>query len=99
MLLSGLQALTITDPSLKPLEQFQDQMIRRTVSQRKRSSVVPLELILQIHPLKCEYHMSVLSLLFNIWCTGGNCYERTLGDVEVTTISKMNPAFYLKSEK
>ena len=34
MLLSGLQALTITDPSLKPLEQFQDQMIRQIAKEK-----------------------------------------------------------------
>ena len=63
-LTSGLQALTIVDSGLKPLERFQDKMLRRTCSQRKRSSVVPLEMILQITPLRCDYHLSVLWSIF-----------------------------------
>ena len=77
-LTSGLQALTIVDTGLKPLERFQDKMLRRSCSQRKRSSVIPLEMILQITPLRCDYHLSVLSLLHNIWANPGPCSELLL---------------------
>ena len=53
-------------------------MLRRTCSQRKRSSVIPLEMILQITPLKCDYHLSVLSLLHNIWLNPSPCSELLL---------------------
>ncbi len=77
-LTSGLQALTIVDTGLKPLEKFQDKMVRRTVSHRRRSSVLPLEMILQIPPLKCDYHQSVMSLLYNIWINPGPCQDLML---------------------
>ena len=77
-LTSGLQALTIVDIGLKPLERFQDKMIRRSCSQRRRSSVIPLEMILQITPLRCDYHLSVLSLFHNIWTNPGPCSELLL---------------------
>ena len=74
-LTSGLQAQTIPDGGLKPLEQFQDKMVRRSCSQRRRSSVIPLEMILNIAPLRSVYHQSVLSLLYNIWVNPGSCSE------------------------
>ena len=77
-LTSGLQALTIVDTGLKPLEKFQDKALRRSCSQRKRSSVILLEMILQITPLRCDYHLSVLSLLHNIWTNPGPCSDLLL---------------------
>ena len=50
-------------------------MVRRSCSQRRRSSVIPLEMILNIAPLRSDYHQSVLSLLYNIWVNPGSCSE------------------------
>ena len=85
-LTSGLQALTIIDTGIKPLERFQDKMLRRSCSQRRRSSVIPIEMILQITPLKCDYHLSVLALLHNIWSNPGPCSELLLHLLRDTTL-------------
>ena len=53
-------------------------MIRRSCSLRKKSSVIPLEMILQILPLICDYHQSVLALLYNIWANPWSCSELLL---------------------
>ena len=67
--LSGLHSLTIEDDEMLPLIKFQNQMLRRSIGSRKSTSVVALELILQITPLICDYHRNILSLLYNVWCT------------------------------
>ena len=77
-LLSGLQALTIPDNGLTPLVRYQEKMLRRTGSFRKKSSVVLLEMIMQITPLLGDYHLNVFSLLYNVWVTRGPCYELML---------------------
>ena len=85
-LLSGLQALTIPDTGLKPLTKYQDKMVRKTASVRKKASVVALEMILQISPLIADYHKSVLSLLYNMWVTRGSCYELMIKILEDQTL-------------
>ena len=88
MLLSGLQALTIPDTGIKPLSNYQDKMIRKTASVRKKASVILLEMILQVSPLLADYHKSVLALMFNMWITRGSCYELVIKILEDKTLKK-----------
>ena len=65
--LTGLNALTVSDEALKELKQFEETVLRRMFKVRNKASVTPLYEISGIEPIEAALHKQTFSLFYNFW--------------------------------
>ena len=67
VLRSGLAALPIRPPVLKPLTTFHHKILRAILKLSPYSPIAPLYFLLGEPPMEASLHMDILSLFWNIW--------------------------------
>ena len=67
VLKSGLSALPVRPPMMKPLLKFRHKILRAILKLSKYSPLPPLYFLLGEPPLEASLHLDVFSLFWNIW--------------------------------
>ena len=67
VLKSGLSALPVRPPMMKPLLKFHHKILRAILKLSKYSPLPPLYFLLGEPPLEASLHLDVFSLFWNIW--------------------------------